>query len=64
MVSASIPGLSDELAPSALARLRVERLLAHFRRFLAPDDEKILTLEERLAVLSERRSRTDTLAHP
>ena len=32
---------------------RVERLLAHFRRFLAPDDEKIQKLEARLVSLGK-----------
>lgn len=44
----------DDLNPAAIARHRVERLLAHFRRFLAPDDDKILSLEHRLATLSVR----------
>lgn len=43
----------DDLNPAAMARLRVERLLNHFRRFLAPDDDKILSLEERLVALQE-----------
>lgn len=37
---------------SAIAKHRVERLLSHFRRFLAPDDENILKLEERLSLLA------------
>lgn len=45
----------DDLAPAANARLRVERLLTHFRRFLSPDDDKILSLEERLATLQPER---------
>ncbi len=56
--------LLDDLNPAATARLRVERLLTHFRRFLAPDDAKILSLEERLAALqTERLAIPDILAH-
>ena len=55
---------SDDLNPAAIARLRVERLLNHFRRFLAPDDDKILSLEERLATLqTERLAVSDLPAH-
>ena len=46
--------LLDDLNPASIARLRVERLLTHFRRFLAPDDATLRT--ERLAV-------PDILAH-
>lgn len=51
MVSLGTVNLSDELPPSVMASVRVERLLTHFRRFLAPDDDRILSLEERLAAL-------------
>ena len=50
------PATADDLNPTATARLRVERLLNHFRRFLAPDDDKILSLEERLATLSAQQT--------
>ena len=64
--------LLDDLNPAAIARHRVERLLNHFRRFLAPDDDKILSLEERLMTLhaerlvtlhAERLAVPDILAH-
>ena len=48
--------LPDDLNPAAIARQRIERLLNHFRRFLAPDDDKILSLEERLATLSAQQT--------
>lgn len=50
----SVTSLEDH-SQSAIARARVERLLLHFRRFLAPNDEKILSLEERLAALLQDR---------
>ena len=37
-------GFLDDLSPSAIASQRVQRLLSHFRRFLAPDDKIIVGL--------------------
>ena len=52
----------DEHSPSA--RARVERLLAHFNRFLAPDDHRIHLLNERLATLQPDRVPNLRDAHP